>query len=87
MEVIQAHVKVLELPNKAALTVLETLTHATADNPRPVMPLTDVESNIPAIFRRAAINAALGSARSFFSTFKKWHTAKAKPGANGKKFN
>jgi putative transposase len=87
VEVIQAHVQVLELPNKEALTALETLTHATADHPRPVMPLTEVEANIPAMLRRAAINAALGSARAFFSTLKKWQTKKAKAEAKGKNFH
>jgi hypothetical protein len=63
-EVIQAHPGVLELPNKDALTALERLTHRTRKNPDPVMPLTDVATNIPANFRRAAIHAALGSASS-----------------------
>ena len=38
------------------------------------------------MFRRAAINAALGSARSFFSSLKKWKAKKAKAEAKGKKF-
>src|SRR5436190_23711768 len=60
-DVIQAHIKVLDLSNKEALTALEKLTHATEINPDPVMPLSDIQEDIPAMFRRAAINAALGS--------------------------
>jgi len=75
---IQAHEGILALANKEALTVLERLTHATAENPAPIMPLTEVAPDIPAMFRRAAINAALGSARSFFSHLKKWRTRKEK---------
>ena len=63
-DVIQAHSKILDLSNKQALTALEKLTHKTEINPNPVMPLTEVQADIPAMFRRAAINAALGSARS-----------------------
>jgi len=69
-EVIQAHAKVLDLTTKEALTALETLTHATRKNRDPVMPLTEMAADIPAMFRRAAINAALGSARAFFSSLK-----------------
>ena len=86
---IQAHEGILALANKEALTVLERLTHATAENPAPIMPLTEVAPDIPALFRRAAINAALGSARSFFSHLKKWRTRKekheARPARYGKK--
>jgi transposase len=70
--VIQAHEKVLELSNKEALTALEKLTHTTQSNPSPVMPLSEIAEDVPAMFRRAAINAALGSARSFSSTLGKW---------------
>jgi putative transposase len=85
-EVIQAHVKVLDLSNKEALTALEKLTHATEINPNPIMPLTSVGEDIPAMFRRAAINAALGSARSFSSNLLKWRKRKEKAEAKGKKF-
>jgi hypothetical protein len=84
--VIQAHEKVLDLPNKEALTVLEKLTHTTQSNPQPVMPLSEIQEDIPAMFRRAAINAALGSARSFYSTLGKWRKRKEKATAKGKKF-
>ncbi len=81
-EVIQAHAKVLDLSTQEALTALETLTHATSKNRTPVMPLTEIAQDIPAMFRRAAINAALGSARSFSSSLKKWRTRREK--AEGK---
>ena len=72
-EVIQAHEKVLDLSNKDALTALEKLTHTTQSNPNPVMPLSEIVEDIPAMFRRAAINAALGSARSFYSKIGRAH--------------
>ena len=86
---IQAHEGLLALKNKEALTALERLTHATQTNPNPIMPLREIAPDIPAMFRRAAINAALGSARSFFSSLKRWRTRKeryeAKPARRGKK--
>jgi putative transposase len=88
-DVIQAHALVLDLSTKEALTALETLTHATSKNSTPIMPLASVAHDIPAYFRRAAINAAIGSARSFFSSLKKWRIRKekheAKPARKGKK--
>lgn len=86
-EVIQAHPDVLDLDAKAALTALEQLTHTTKDNPHPVMPLGDVITpGIPAMFRRAAIHAALGSARSFRTHLDKWRKRKEKARVRGKKF-
>ena len=58
-EVIQAHTRVLDLNNKEALTALEKLTHTTQKNPTPLMPLEVISEDLPAMFRRAAINAAL----------------------------
>jgi hypothetical protein len=55
----------LDLSNKEALTALEKLVHTTQSNPTPVMPLSDIQEDIPAMFWRAAINAALGSVGSF----------------------
>jgi len=75
---IQAHEGLLSLTNKEALTALEKLTHATAANPHPIMPLSDLAPAIPAMFRRAAINAALGSARAFSSSLKTWRARKEK---------
>jgi len=86
-DVIQAHVKILDLSNKEALTALEKLTHTTQKNPTPVMPLEEILEDIPAMFRRAAINAALGSARSFYSHLAKWRKRKEKAEAKGKKFH
>jgi putative transposase len=86
-EVIQAHTGVLDLPAKEALTALEKLTHTTEQNPYPVMPLSEIQQDIPAMFRRAAIHAALGSARSFYSHLAKWRKRKEKAEAKGKKFH
>jgi putative transposase len=86
-EVIQAHEKVLELSNKDALTTLEKLTHTTQSNPTPVMPLCALQENIPAMFRRAAIHAALGSARSFSSHLSTWRSRRERAEARGKKFH
>jgi putative transposase len=86
-EVIAAHEKVLDLSNNDALRALEVLTHETEKNQHPVMPLREIEEHIPAMFRRAAINAAVGSARSFFSHLKKWRTQKEKAEAKGKKWH
>ena len=77
-EVLQAHERILDLTTKEALTTLETLTHATEKNPSPLLPLTEIAESIPAMFRRAAINAALGSARAFSSSLKKWRRRKEK---------
>src|SRR5215470_18002734 len=85
-EVIQAHEQVLELSSKEALTALEQLTHRTGANPHPVMPLSQIAQEVPALFRRAAIHAALGSAHSFCAHLKKWRARKEKVDAKGKKF-
>ncbi|MFL5654333.1 MAG: RNA-guided endonuclease TnpB family protein, partial [Ktedonobacteraceae bacterium] len=77
-EVIQAHEKILDLKDQDALPALEKLTHATKKNSHPVMPLSAIGKDIPAMFRRAAIHAALGSARSFYAHLKKWRTRRAK---------
>jgi len=79
--------KVVELGNMDALKALEDLTHTTQNNPTPVMPLSEIAEGIPALFRRAAINAALGSARSFSSYLQKWQKAKEKAEAKGKTFH
>jgi putative transposase len=81
--IIQEHELILELTNKKALTGLERLTHKTRDNPSPLFPL---KWDIPAMFRRACINTALGAARSFFSNLNRWRARKAKAESKGKKF-
>jgi transposase len=85
-EVIQDHEKILELGNMDALQALEKLTHTTRSHPHPVMPLSEIGEDIPAMFRRSAINAALGSARSFYANLGKWRKRKEKAQAKGKKF-
>jgi hypothetical protein len=50
--------------SKIALTELKRLTNKTKDNPSPTFPL---KWDVPAMFWRACINTAVGSARSFFS--------------------
>src|SRR5436190_8243642 len=85
-DVIQAHEKILELGNQDALRALEMLTHTTQSNSHPVMPLSEIAEDITAMFRRAAINAALGSARSFYSNLSKWRSRREKAQAKGKKF-
>ena len=84
--VIQAHEHVLALESQEALTALEKLTHTTKRNPHPVMPLADIGEDIPAMFRRAAIHAALGSAHTFYALLAKWRVRKAQALAKGKKF-
>jgi putative transposase len=86
-EVIAAHEQILTLSDKEALTALEKLTHATENNPHPVMPLTEIGEDIPAMFRRAAIHAALGAARSFYSHLAQWRKRKEKAEARGKKLH
>ncbi len=82
-QVIAAHPGILDLGAKDALTTLEQLTHTTKDNPEPLMPLaTAIAANIPAMFRRAAIHAALGSARSFYTHLSKWRKQKEKATQN-----
>jgi putative transposase len=85
-EVIAAHEAVLDLPNKEALSALEKLTHATKKNPHPIMPLDTVAPDCPALFRRAAIHAALGSARSFYTHLSKWRRERQSAQAKGKKW-
>ena len=53
----------------------------------PGMPLSvAIPADIPAMFRRAAIHAALGSEHSFYSHLEKWRKQKGKAVARGKKF-
>jgi IS605 OrfB family transposase len=86
-DVIQAHPGILDLSSKNALAALERLTHGTKKNPHPVMPLRDVADNVPVVFRRAAINAALGTARSFQSNLARWRRAKEKAESKGRSFH
>ncbi len=86
-EVIQAHSGVLDTKdNQVVLSILERLTHATKRNPHPVMPDTQIGAYVPAMFRRATINIAIGEARSFFSNLKRWQKQKTKMEAKGRRF-
>jgi putative transposase len=85
-DVIQAHDQILKLGSMDAMRALEQLTHATDQHPNPVMPLSTICPDLPAMFRRAAINAALGSAKSFYGNLKRWRTRKEKAEAKGKPF-
>lgn len=82
--IIQEHELILGLTNQEALTELEKLTHKTKRNPKPTFPLL---WDTPAMFRRACINTALGSARSFFSNLNRWKALKAKAEVKGKKLS
>jgi IS605 OrfB family transposase len=76
----------LECKSQEALVHLEHLTHTTKDNPAPLIPLAQtVAPGIPAMFRRAAINAALGSAQSFYSNLLRWQKEKEKHQAKNQK--
>jgi putative transposase len=76
-DVIQAHQGVLALSDQEALTALEKLTHQTKQNPNPIWPIKDtIPVELTSGFRRAAINVALGMARSFFSNLARWHKQK-----------
>ncbi len=83
-DVIQEHQYILELKQKSALTELEKLTLQTKYNPTPKIPLPF--HYVPAMFRRAAINSAIGSAKSFFTTLRKYKEKKTAAEAKGKKF-
>jgi hypothetical protein len=84
-EVLAAHPGILELSDKEALTALERLTHTTRENPHPLVPLSAIAENLPAVFRRAAIHAALGSARSFHTQLARWRMRKEQAQVRGKK--
>jgi IS605 OrfB family transposase len=83
-ELLQDHQGLLDLATKPLLTELEKLTVETLSNPAPAFPLP---WNLPAMFRRSAINTAIGQARSFHSNLIRWHKKKEKAVAKGKKFN
>jgi len=84
-QVLDAHPGLLDVSAKDALTALERLTLTTVSSPAPVMPLSEVAAQVPALFRRAAIHAALGSMHSFQTHQAHWKRAKAKAEAKGKR--
>jgi len=83
-EVIEKNEWLLELSNKEALSELEKLTHRTEKNLSPQYPLV---YEVPAMFRRACINAATGSARSYYTNLRKYEEKKKKRESQGKKLN
>jgi len=85
-EVIEDHPEVLHLDGNGPRDTLERLTHRTKTNPEPIVPLATVAENIPALMRRAAIQAALGAANSFHSNLARWHREKEQASDKGKKF-
>src|SRR5260370_2816481 len=50
------------------------------------MPLARIVEEIPAMFRRAAIHAALGAARAFYAHPRQWKKRKEQAQAKGKQF-
>jgi putative transposase len=87
-ELYQAHPGLLDLDPQAALTQAEKLTHRTKNNPTPLWPLVEaIPADIPAMVRRAAINAARGAFQSFYANYQRWHKQKEKFVAKGKQFH
>jgi putative transposase len=87
-ELYQAHPLLLDLDQKEALSQAEKLTHRTKQNPQPLWPLDEaVQADIPAMVRRAAINAARGAFKSFYSNYWRWQKQKEKFAARGKQFH
>ncbi|MBA3533063.1 MAG: transposase [Ardenticatenales bacterium] len=83
----QAQPGLLDLNQQEALTQAERLTHRTTANPAPLWPLEEaMGADIPAMLRRAAINAARGAFQSFHSRYQRWQNEKAKFEAKGKRF-
>jgi len=85
-EVIEAHPEVLNLDGNGPRDTLEHLTHRTKTNPEPITPLTSVADNLPALLRRAALQAALGAAHSFHANLARWHREKEQALDKSKKF-
>jgi IS605 OrfB family transposase len=83
-DILQGHELLLELPTKAVLTELEKFTVKTIQNPDPAFALP---WEMPAYFRRAAINTAVGAVKSFYSNLERWKKQKEKVEAKAKKFN
>lgn len=87
-ELYQAHPLLLDLDQKEALSQAEKLTHHTQKNPHPLWPLDEaVSADIPAMVRRAAINAARGAFKSFHTNYRRWQKQKEKFAARGKQFH
>ena len=75
--VIEAYPDVLDMSSTDALRELEHLTHITDTNPNPPMPLVAVApKKVQNLFRRTAINIALGKAKSFHTNLANWRKEK-----------
>jgi len=83
-EVIKENESLLDLSNKECLTELEKLTHRTEKNKSPLYPLA---YEVPAMFRRACINAAVGTGRSYYSNVRRYEEKKKKAESKGKRYN
>lgn len=87
-ELYQAHPGWLDLDQQTALVQAEKLTHRTDHNPSPIWPLAEaIPANMPAMVRRAAINAARGAFKSFHSNYYRWQKQKEKFEAKGKRLH
>ncbi len=82
----QAHPLLLEMSQQKALSKVESLTTRNKNRPNPAFPLDEIVPYCPAYLRRAAINAARGAFKSFYSNLKRWRKQKAKFETKGKKF-
>lgn len=61
-----------EYKGKAALTYMETLTHATKENPAPKYDFDIKFYKMPCYLRRSAINEAIGKVSSYMSNLSNW---------------
>lgn len=84
--VIDRHQEILKLTTLDALRALEVLTHKTPKTPEPEIPLAAISTLISTAFRRAAINVAIGAARSFYTRLAKWKRDKLEAEESKKKF-
>ena len=85
-DLIESHREVLSMQGNGPRDTLERLTHRTKSNPDPPTPLDAVADNLPALMRRAAIQAALGAAYAFHSNLARWQKEKERALSSGKKF-
>ncbi|MGD0174792.1 MAG: transposase [Anaerolineales bacterium] len=76
--VFEAYPDFLNLKSNEVVPTIEKKTHRTKHNPRPkIAPPAEIGA-LPAYVRRAAIMAAFGSAKSFFSNLNQWKDQKEK---------
>lgn len=73
ISVIKDHPHILDINGlKRQQTTIEKLIHPTKKNKIALYDIKTVDNNIPAYFRRAAINEALSIAKSWYSNYKQW---------------